>query len=53
MKGLGSSTPTPGVPQVSGPDEESVKTGGLSVDAVATEMQLNPESSPCPLCEAS
>ena len=38
---------------MSGPDEVSVKTGGLSVDAVATEMQLNPESSGWPLSEAS
>ena len=52
-KGLGSSTPTPGVPHHSGPPELSVKTGGLSVVAVATEMQLNPVSSPWPDSDAS
>ena len=52
-KGLGSSTPTPGVPQYSGPAELSVNTGGLSVVAVATERQLCPESSGEGLTEAS
>ena len=52
-KGLGSSTPTPGVPQYSAPDEVSVKTGGLRVVAVATEMQLCPESAGAPFAEAS